>query len=63
MEQNINERPGPETHENEIATMVEAWFVESLHNSPVSRATEVFNHVRVAVDALKLRLGAFLQEH
>jgi hypothetical protein len=63
MEQNINERPGFEARANEIAALVETWFVESFHNSQVSRATENFNHVRVAVDALKLRLVAILQEH
>jgi hypothetical protein len=61
MEQNINEQP--EARERAIAALVEAWFVESLHNSPVSRATDIFNHIRVAVDALKPRLAAFLQEH
>jgi hypothetical protein len=63
MEQNINKKSDSVARESEIAELVEAWFVESLHNSPVSRATDIFNHVRVAVDALKLRLAAFLQEH
>ncbi|WP_298421054.1 hypothetical protein [Rhodoblastus sp.] len=46
----------------EIEAAVDAWFVESFHNSPVSRATEIFNHVRAAVDALQERLGAILKE-
>jgi hypothetical protein len=45
-----------------IETEIEAWFVESMHGSPVSRATEIYNHVRIAADALKERLAAILQE-
>ncbi len=63
MEQNINKQSGPEARESEIGELIEAWFIESFHNSPVSRAIEHFNHVRVAVDALKPRLAAYLQEH
>jgi hypothetical protein len=38
---------------------IEAWFVEHVMNSPVSRAgAEIYNHVRAAVDALKTRLAA-----
>jgi hypothetical protein len=48
--------------ESEIVALIETWFVETMHNSPVSRATEIFNHVRVSVDALKQRLAALLQE-
>jgi len=36
---------------------VDAWFVESFYNSPVSRDTAVFNCVRSAVDDLKTRLA------
>jgi hypothetical protein len=46
-----------------IEAEIESWFVEAIHQSPVSRATEIFNHVRAAVDALKARLAALLQEH
>ncbi len=46
-----------------IEAEIESWFVETIHQSPVSRATEIFNHVRAAVDALKARLAALLQEH
>ncbi|MGO8740069.1 hypothetical protein [Rhodoblastus sp.] len=45
-----------------IEAEIESWFVETIHQSPVSRATEIFNHVRAAVDALKARLAALLQE-
>jgi hypothetical protein len=42
-----------------LATKIEAWFVEEIHNSPVSRAgAEIFNHLRQAVNSLKTRLGA-----
>lgn len=41
-----------------IIEAVESWFVEQIHNSPVSRDTATFNHVRQAVDELKKRLGA-----
>ncbi|HUO54278.1 MAG TPA: hypothetical protein VMU18_06040 [Rhodoblastus sp.] len=47
----------------DIEAEIEAWFVEAIHHSPVSRATEIFNHVRAAVDALKSRLATLFQEH
>lgn len=47
----------------EIDAEIESWFSETMRHSPVSRATEIFNHVRVAVDVLKERLAALLQEH
>lgn len=34
---------------------IEAWFVEFIHNSPISRDSEVYNHARKAVDELKKR--------
>lgn len=46
----------------DIEIQIDKWFVETMHNSPVSRATEIFNHVRVSVDALKQRFAALLQE-
>ncbi|WP_296709825.1 hypothetical protein [Rhodoblastus sp.] len=46
----------------EIEAAIDSWFVETMHHSPVSRATDIFNHVRVAVDVLKARLAALLQE-
>ena len=47
---------------HEIDARIENWFVETMHNSPVSRATEILNHVRMSVDVLKQRLAALLQE-
>lgn len=52
-----------ETLAREIDAGIESWFVQTMHNSPVARATDNFNHVRAAVDALKVRLAALLQEH
>lgn len=49
--------------EANFEAIIESWFVEAMHHSPVSRATDIFNHVRVAVDVLKQRLAALLQEH
>lgn len=60
LSQNASEQS--EATAREIEAAIESWFVETIHNSPVSRATEIFNHVRVAVDVLKKRLAALLQE-
>jgi hypothetical protein len=37
-----------------------AWFVERIHDSPVSRNTEIVNYTREAVTALEDRLIARL---
>ena len=39
-----------------VAAIIDAWFVEHFHNSPVARATEAFNHARAALEHLKRRL-------
>lgn len=63
MEQNGNTEPAaPDQRLRDIEAQIESWFVETMHNSPVSQATEIFNHVRASVDALKQRLVALLQE-
>jgi hypothetical protein len=42
-----------------LAAHIDAWFVEEIHNSPVSRAgAETYNHLRQAVENLKHRLAA-----
>ncbi len=41
----------------DTAAIIEAWFVASIHNSPVSHDTRIFNHVRAAVDELKALLA------
>ena len=40
-----------------FAAEIERWFVERMHNSPVSRDTEIYNHVRAAVDDLTIRIA------
>jgi hypothetical protein len=45
-----------------IEDQIDRWFVDTMHNSPVSRATDILNHVRASVDALKQRLAALFQE-
>jgi len=37
--------------------LIEGWYREHIHNSVVSRTTEIVNHVRASVDDLKRRLG------
>jgi len=36
--------------------IVDAWFCEKIHDSPVSRQTDIFNYIAVAVADLKSRL-------
>jgi hypothetical protein len=36
----------------DAAAIVRAWFARHLLNSPLSRATEAFNHVQAALPAL-----------
>ena len=40
-----------------LESRIEAWFTAHIHNSPAARDTAVFNHVRAAVDELKLQLS------
>lgn len=42
---------------SDTCAKIEAWFSRHIHDSPVSRNTEVYNHVRAAVDALKKELS------
>ncbi len=35
---------------------IDLWFVERIHNSPVSRDTTAFNHISASVADLKSRL-------
>ena len=63
MEQNKNnEEVAQDQRLRDIEDQIDLWFVETMHNSPVSRATDIFNHVRASVAALKQRLAALLQE-
>ena len=60
MEQNQN--TSPDQRLRDIEDQIDRWFVETMHNSPVSRATDILNHVRASVDALKQRLAALFKE-
>ena len=42
--------------------LVERWFCESFHGSPVARATETWNVVHDAKEELKRRLAALLAQ-
>lgn len=45
-----------------IEATIDAWFARHFHNSPVSRDSELYNHVHAAKEDLKLLLLA-QQEH
>ena len=45
-----------------IESIVERWFFEAFHGSPVARSTEVWNHVHGAKEELRRRLAAFLTD-
>jgi len=49
----------PAAAQQTIEEKIEAWFVKHMHNSPVSQQTTIMNHVRQAVDALKVDLKNF----
>lgn len=40
-----------------LAALIERWFADNFHGSPVARDTQVFNHVRRAVDKLPALLA------
>ncbi len=42
--------------------IVDRWFLDTIHSSPVSRVTEAYNHVHKATQELKRRLSANEQE-
>ncbi|HWK45127.1 MAG TPA: hypothetical protein VNT30_10415 [Stellaceae bacterium] len=39
-----------------IEAAIDAWFVDRIHDSPVARSTEAFNHLRNALADLKRRI-------
>jgi hypothetical protein len=41
----------------DTGAVIEAWFAKNFNDSVVSRSTEVFNHVRTAVNDLKKQLA------
>jgi hypothetical protein len=55
----VNEdKPAPAATDD----LVEKWFVEHFHGSIVATNTQMYNHVRSAVDELKKRLSPTLQQ-
>ena len=46
----------------QLDTLVERWFFDAFHGSPVARATEIWNHIHAAKDELKRRLATFVAE-
>lgn len=48
----------PASPPSKLDELLDAWFNETMHNSPVSRDTAIFNHVRGAVNDLKRRLSS-----
>ena len=45
---------------DDLDRLVERWFFEAFHGSPVARATEAWNHAFAAKEELKARLTAFV---
>lgn len=45
------------TEPSAVDRIIESWFTERMHNSVVSRHTEIINYVRSEVDDLKRRLA------
>lgn len=43
---------------SKIDQEIDRWFVERIHNSVVSRQTEILNYLRQAIDELKQRLNS-----
>jgi hypothetical protein len=52
--------PAPPSKTDDRAAKIDAavdrWFMDFIHGSPVSRATEIYNHVYSATQTLKQRL-------
>ena len=56
------ERDALRTGAAAIDALVERWFFESFHGSPVARATDVWNVVHDAKEELKRRLASLLAD-
>jgi hypothetical protein len=41
-----------------VDAVIDQWFIDCIHNSPVSRQTEIFNHCAAAKEELKRRIAA-----
>jgi hypothetical protein len=42
--------------ERPVERIIEEWFRRTIHDSPVARSTEAFNHLRQALGDLKRRI-------
>ncbi len=51
------EHDTPDTEATATDALVERWFFESFHGSPVARSTEAWNLVHAAKEELKRRLA------
>ena len=56
----MSEHDTAETKAAATDAIVERWFFESFHGSPVARSTEAWNVVHGAKEELKRRLATFL---
>ena len=52
--------PDPDRHEPETDALVERWFLDCVHGSPIARSTEAWNQAHAAKDELKRRLAAHI---
>lgn len=50
----------PAAAPSQLEAAIDAWVVEHIHNSPVARATEAYNHLISVIPDLKKRLAAGL---
>ncbi|MFZ5658768.1 MAG: hypothetical protein ACOY5C_02800 [Pseudomonadota bacterium] len=58
MSKTATPKPATAAPQPTAAQIVDRWFQDQIHNSPVSRHTEAYNHVAQAVAELKKRLQA-----
>jgi len=54
--------PAPSRKKSAIDREIDRWFQEQIHGSPVSRHTPSYNHLRQAIDDLKVRLASATKE-
>jgi hypothetical protein len=49
-----------EVKQHPIEAVIDAWFIECIHDSPASRDTQIFNHVMDAKERLKAKIKGVL---
>jgi hypothetical protein len=52
----MSEQQDPPDAVHPVERVVEEWFRNAIHDSPVARSTEAFNHLRQALGDLKRRI-------